>query len=105
MPRLFSVTGIEREGRRLPGLSPETPAGQRLVALVNNGEWQSAVDVTHEASYRQVLSRYHDGTWKELALYLIDEERADELEDGRRFLMNGQPVRDPGRPLERRHSA
>jgi len=88
---------IERADRALLRAPPPIPNGSRLVAVVNNGEWQSAVDVTYPAVYQRVGRRYQDGTWKVMDLFLIDERRAAEIEDGRRVTMSGQPVKDPGR--------
>lgn len=106
MARHFSVPAVQAEGQKiltggmdgthLPA-QPSVPEGSRLVAVVNNGEWQSAVDVTYPDIYRKVGRRYQDGTWKAMDLYLIDERRAVQIEDARRVTMNGQPVKDPGR--------
>jgi hypothetical protein len=104
MARYLAVVTVQTEGRRIPppaldrpDLPPSIPVGSRLVAVVNNGEWQSALDVTFPAVYEKVHRRHQEGTWKAMDLYLIDARRADEIEDGRRVLMNGQPVKDPGR--------
>ncbi len=106
MARHFSVLAIQAEGRKIPidradgthlPVPPRVPDGNRLVAVVNNGEWQSAVDVTYPAVYQKVGRRYQEGIWKAMDLYLIDERRAVQIEDGRRVTMNGQPVKDPGR--------
>jgi hypothetical protein len=107
--RYFAVLAVQTEGQKLrytaidgadgDGLPdpPKIPAGSRLVAVVNNGEWQSALDVTYPSVYQKVYRRYQEGTWKAMDIYLIDEHRADQIEDGRRVMMNGQPVQDPGR--------
>ncbi len=108
MARYLAVVAVQTEGQRIarfgagdaPDSATERPpvaAGKRLIAVVNNGTWQSAIDVTFPASYDRILCRYREGTWKAVDLYCLDEERASELEDGRRVLMNGQPVQDPGR--------
>jgi hypothetical protein len=104
--RYFSVLAVQAEGQRilldradgtqLPA-PPRVPDGSRLVAVVNNGEWQSAVDVTYPAVYQKVGRRYQEGVWKAMDLYLIDERRAVQIEDARRVTMNGQPIKDPGR--------
>lgn len=105
MARHLHVVAVQSEGRKLACwtasdrgsaiAAPDIPAGSCLVAVVNNGEWQSAIDVTHPSFFDRVCSRYMDGIWHEIALYLIDEDRAARIEDGRRILMNGLPVRDP----------
>jgi hypothetical protein len=102
MARYLAVGAVRREGQRLaplaPGDAPPPVApGLCLVAIVNNGEWQSAIDVTFPAFYERVLRRFREGVWKAMELYALDAERAAALEDGRRVLMNGQPVLDPGR--------
>jgi hypothetical protein len=71
----------------------------RLVAVVNNGEWQSAMDVTHQEFYARLRRRCDEGVWHAMSLYLLDEERAAQIEDGRRVLMDGTPIRDPHRVL------
>jgi hypothetical protein len=107
MARQFAVLAVQAEGQKLshPAKSdgdgipdqPQIPPGSRLVAVVNNGEWQSALDVTYPSVYQKVYRRYQEGIWNALDIYLIDEVRADQIEDGRRVMMNGQPVQDPGR--------
>ncbi len=86
----------EADGTQVPA-PPRVPDGSRLVAVVNNGEWQSAVDVTYPSVYQKVSRRYQEGIWKAMELYLIDERRAVQIEDARRVTMSGQPVKDPGR--------
>jgi hypothetical protein len=101
MARYLAVVPVQTEGRTIrrpeDDAPPPVPAGDRLVAVVNNGEWQSAVDVTFPAVYERLHRRYREGTWTAMDLYLLDEQRAAQIEDGRRVLMNGKPVPDPGR--------
>ena len=105
MARHFNVVSVQNEGRKLarwtaadgapiPAGPPEVPEGSRLIAVVNNGEWQSAIDVTHSSFFERIRRRCIERVWTEMALYLIDEDRAVQIEDGRRILMNGLPVRD-----------
>lgn len=105
MARHFHVVSVQNEGRRLsswssgdgasvPADAPEIPQGFRLIAVVNNGEWQSAIDVSHPSYFERIRHRCAERVWTEMALYLIDEDRAAQIEDGRRILMNGMPVRD-----------
>ena len=101
MARYLAVAAVRKEGRRIAGdgtaQPPAVAQGERLIAIVNNGEWQSAIDVTFPVFYDRIYRRYREGVWKAMELYCLDEDRTAKLEDGRRFLMNGQPVQDPGR--------
>lgn len=106
MARHLNVVSVQSEGRKLacwtaadgasgPADRPDIPDGCRLVAVVNNGEWQSAIDVTHASFFERIRRRCIERVWTEMALYVIDEDRAVQIEDGRRILMNGLPVREP----------
>jgi hypothetical protein len=109
MGRYLAVVAVQTEGRKVlakdvnqpggevPTQAPQVASGDRLVAVVNNGTWQSALDVTYPAAYERVYRRYRDGTWKAMELFFVPEQRAAQLEDGRRVLMNGQPVQSPER--------
>jgi hypothetical protein len=110
MPRYLAVSAVQREGTPVgtwtasaggatPPDHPAVPEGSCLVAVVNNGAWQSALDVTYPGYYARLRRRWEEGVWQAMSLYLVDEERAAKIEDGRRALMDGTPVRDPGRAL------
>jgi hypothetical protein len=105
MPRYLAVAPVQAEGipvtlgagdaRTAQPL--RTPPGQRLIAVVNNGSWQAALDVTFPENLERIMRRCRDGVWQELALYLLPEERAAEIGDGRRTTMSGEPVQEPVR--------
>lgn len=105
MSRYLAVRAVQDEGKRIAGpepatvapLPPPVPAGQVLVAIVDNGTWQQARDVSHRAAYEALYRRLAEGVWRRMSLYVIDAVRAGELEDGRRTLMDGRPMPDPGR--------
>jgi hypothetical protein len=75
MARQFSVLAVQAEGQKLspPAIDrsdgnglpdpPNIPEGSRLVAVVNNGEWQSALDVTYPSVYQKVYRRHQEGIW------------------------------------------
>jgi hypothetical protein len=111
MPRYLAVAAVQQHGAQVgawsaqpegasPPEAPEVPTGSCLIAIVNNGEWQSAVDVTHPEFYARLRRRCEQGVWRGLSLFLVDQERSVAMEDGRRALMNGTPIRDPGRALK-----
>jgi hypothetical protein len=106
MPRYLAVAQVRAEGTSVTlgasdsetALSLGVPPGQRLVAVVSNGSWQTALDVTFPQNLERIMRRRRDGIWRELALYLLPEERAAEIADGRRATMTGEPVHEPVRP-------
>jgi hypothetical protein len=105
MPRYLAAAPAQAEGipvtlgagesATVPPFS--VPPGQRLVAVVNNGSWQVALDVTFPDNLERIMRRCRDGVWQELALYLMPEERVAEISDGRRSTMEGEPVQEPVR--------
>jgi hypothetical protein len=106
MPRYLAVAPVRAEGVPVK-LGAGTahllaaPPGKRLIAVVNNGSWQAALDVTFAESLERIMRRCSDGVWRDLALYLLPEERAAELGDGRRATMTGEPVQEPVRRSRR----
>jgi len=101
MPLYLAVGAVLAEGDSVPVPSdasglPMSP-GRRLVAVVHNGEWQSALDVSHPAAYDKLRKRIAEGVWHDLRLFSLSAERVVELADGRRVTMDGLPVPDPGR--------
>jgi hypothetical protein len=105
MPRYLAVAPVRAEGTPVTlgagdsetALSLGVPCGQRLIAVVNNGSWQTALDVTFPQNLERIMRRCRDGVWRELVLYLLPEERAAEIADGRRATMAGEPVHKPVR--------
>ncbi len=104
MPRYLAVAPVQAEGIPVAlGAThiPRVPLGQRLVAVVNNGSWQTALDVTFPENLERIVRRCGDGVWRDLKLYLLPEERATEIGDGRRATMAGDPVHEPVRTPRR----
>jgi hypothetical protein len=105
MPRYLAVAPARAEGIPVMLGADEAataqpfhvPSGQRLVAVVNNGSWQVALDVTFPENLERIMRRRSDGVWQELELYLLPEERVAEISDGRRSTMAGEPVQEPVR--------
>jgi hypothetical protein len=108
MPRYLTVAIVQAEGVLVPLREHDeaiqahrVPSGQRLVAVVNNGSWQAALDVSFPENLERILRRCRDGIWQDLALYLLPEKRVAEIGDGRRATMSGEPVREPERQFRR----
>jgi hypothetical protein len=106
MPRYLAVAPVRAEGVPVTlgtGTAHPLPAppGKRLIAVVNNGSWQTALDVTFAENLERIMRRCRDGVWRDLALFLLPEERAAELGDGRRATMAGEPVQEPVRRSRR----
>lgn len=104
MARYLAVGAVQAEGRALPfddpgGVPPTAPEGMCRVAVVHNGIWQVALDVTHPDALGRLLRRRCEGVWRGLRLFAIQADRAGQIEDARRVLMDGRPVQDPGRRL------
>jgi hypothetical protein len=101
VPLYLSVAGVQAEATPIPTpadtADPAVPAGLRMIAVVNNGAWQSALDVSYPETYRRLRRHVAEGVWQDLQLYQLDEQRALALADGQRATMQGQPVPDPGR--------
>lgn len=105
MPRYLSVGAVRAEGRALPCIAPgqtapAAPEGMCLVAVVHNGSWQVALDVTHPPALARVQRLRRDGVWHAMSLFALDAARAGQIEDARRVLLDGRPVQDPGRRLQ-----
>lgn len=102
MALYLSVAAVQAEGDAIEqppsGDPPAVAPGRRVIAVVENGAWQTALDVSHPDTYRRLHQRLADGIWRALRLYSLDETRALALADGRRATMEGRPVPDPGRP-------
>jgi hypothetical protein len=105
MALYLAVAPVQAEGEKveLPpdDADPVVPAGRRMIAVVSNGEWQAALDVSDPEAYRRLRRRVTDGTWQGMQLYSLDQDRALGLADGRRATMQGRPVPEPGRAARR----
>jgi hypothetical protein len=109
MPRYLTAAPVQAEGIPVALGADEVataqpvhvPPGQRLVAVVNNGSWQVALDVTFPENLKRIMRSRNDGVWQELALYLLPEERTEEISDGRRSTLAGEPVQEPVRRSRR----
>ena len=60
---------------------PEVPKGRFLVAVVCNGVWSIAPEVTDEIEYNELYNSYCAGNWLSFKLYAIKEEDRDKCPD------------------------
>ncbi len=54
---------------------PLTPSNSRLVAILNNGVWQTAPDVTRDSEYKYFYDSYAQGNWLAMQLYRLEESK------------------------------
>lgn len=54
---------------------PITPPNNRLVAVLNNGVWQVAPDVTRDSEYKHFFDSYAQGNWLAMQLYRLEESK------------------------------
>lgn len=75
MGTYFGVTCVESKGTLIIGTErqPFILAGHRLIAILDNGLWRIAPDVTEKREYDEFYHDYGTGNWLSMKLYLIPE--------------------------------
>jgi hypothetical protein len=101
MPLYLAPAAVQAEGQpvALPtdGSQPSLATGQRLVAVMNTEDWQTAMDVSFAATFQKLRKDATDGIWRDVRLYSVNEDRITALADGRRATLDGRPVAAPPR--------
>lgn len=54
---------------------PSIPFGERLIAVLSNGVWQTAPDVTRDFEYKHFYDSYAQGYWLAMHLYRLEESK------------------------------
>lgn len=80
----LGVNAVKKKGESQGlafGTQPFVPMGKRLVAIVNNGVYQVAPDVTESREYDHFYESYAQGHWLRMDLYLLPEDLVKECPD------------------------
>ncbi len=83
MGTYLGVRAVERLGKPVYSHSsrPEIPSGQRLIAVMDNGLYKIAPDVTRPSEYKEFYDCYAQGQWIEMHLYLLEEDKVAQCPD------------------------
>ncbi len=60
---------------------PLIPSGKRLIAVMNNGLYKIAPDVTRPSEYKEFYDCYAKGIWIAMHLYLLEENEVTKCPD------------------------
>lgn len=87
MPENLGVNAVREKGQLyVPKHSfdmdqPSIPFGMRLVGIVSNGAWETALDLTNRRDYSRVSDEVMHGKWRDCELHLLEEELVSECPD------------------------
>ena len=85
MGTYLGVTAVQRNGQPVQlytgSTQPTVPQGKRLIAIMDNGVWKIAPDVTRPSEYAEFHRNYSQGNWLAMKLYLLDESKVAECPD------------------------
>jgi len=68
---------------------PDIPDGRFLVAVVCNGVWSIAPEVTDKREYDEFYNSYCQGNWLSFKVYAVKEEDRDKCPDEGRVPCGG----------------
>lgn len=86
MGTYLGVKAVKEKGEHI-SKSYRVKPGYRTVAILNNGLYEIAGDVTKESEYKAMYAAYVNGTYIKFNLYLLPEEEVKNCPDeGRVFL-------------------
>lgn len=77
MGTYHGVNAVKANGNKLQiprGTKPDCPDGCYLVAIVNNGVWAIAPDVTDPQEFKQFYDSYSQGNWLSFDVYSVKNE-------------------------------
>ncbi len=102
MPSYLNVPEVKEYGSKVVD-RPKVMLllGERLVAIIDNGEYQLAEDVTAPEALKRLHSDVARKVWTNISLYVVEKDDMEKgnLTGGCRFNMDDTPVRDPGKWL------
>lgn len=78
MSQYFKAKAVRAKGQpadyRVAGQQPEIPAQHRLIALLDNGAYEKAVDVTDPEEFQTFYDLDCQGHYLHFLLYALPEE-------------------------------
>lgn len=84
MGQYLGVTAVEEKGEHIGTMrkdQPQIPQDQRLIAIVSNGLWKVAPDVTSSSEYDHFFQSYRKGSWVKIDLFLLHENEIENCPD------------------------
>ena len=105
MPSYLNVPAVKTYGVRVPkmtgGQAYVIPRDRRLIAIVDNREYQLAEDITTVEARERLYNDLERMIWTNISLYAVKEDdiRNGKMTGGCRFQMDDTPVLDPGKWL------
>jgi hypothetical protein len=87
MGSYYGVEQITKLGTKIASYSstpPEPQGNQALVAVMDNGVFRVAVDVSRPSEYAHFKDAYSQGMWLSMDVYTISKDKLAECPDTRR---------------------
>ena len=84
MGTYYGAEQIEKLGTKISSYSstPPTPQGnQALVAVMDNGVFRIAVDVSRASEYEHFKDAYNQGNWLDMKVFAISKDKLPECPD------------------------
>jgi len=84
MGSYLGVKAVEAKGKivyAMNGAQPNIPNGNRLIAVLSNGLWKIAPDVTDPSEFKSFYGYYSQGYYLSMELYLLPESQVAECPD------------------------
>lgn len=84
MGSYYGVKKVEEIGERLNynnAKQPNVPVDKRLIAVIGNGLFKIAPDVTSPSEYDEFYHQYSSGYWLTFATYLLTEDQLKDCPD------------------------
>ena len=85
MGTYYGVKAVEEIGTPVVAVpmneQPPIPTGNILVAVMCNGIWSIAPDVTDKKEYEAFVKDYNQGNWLKMRSYLVPDEQIKNCPD------------------------
>ncbi len=84
MGSYYGAEQIEKLGTKISSYSntpPEARGNQALVAIMDNGAWRIAVDVSRPSEYKAFKDSYSSGNFLTMDVYAISQDKLAQCPD------------------------